>query len=500
MVQDPVFPNVQYIVQKTGIIQTVVGGVVQPTPFFDARSRLNPNGEKFLFCLVFSPGYAKNRFAYISYVDGNVQHRIERLTRSAGNPLQIDPASGFPIMTMPNSIDHWGGTLQFGPDGYLYCATGDGSGGNDPLNNAQNPNSYHGKMIRIDVNQDGFPADPNKNYAIPPDNPFLDGIPVSALPEIWAFGFRNPWKWTFDSPSRGGSGAMIIGDVGQEGFEEVDYAAMGVGGQNFGWRQREGAHNTSLDGTPAFLPQTDPIHEYARGSAASITGGYVYRGHRMSADYRGRYFFADFIRGTVWSMRVDGGVATDLIDHTAELGVGAGLVTSIDIDAEGELYFVDFNGSVRKMVQRALTGTVTLQNYFGPPATVVVDVRAVGTLTALESHVVTLDAGGAFVVGTNLPDGNYDIAIKGPHWLRQSLFNKAIGPSGASGLNVSLANGDVNGDNTVSLGDFSALRLAFGSTPSSGNWNPNADLNGDGAVSLGDFSILRTNFGMTGGP
>src|ERR1043165_3253971 len=148
MVQDPTMPNVQYVVQKTGLIRVIQNGALQGSPFLDATSLLNPTGEKFLFSVVFAPDYATSRHAYISYVDGNVEHHITRFTRSAGNPIQLDAGSGFTIMVMPNSIDHWGGTIQFGPDGNLYCAMGDGSGGNDPLNNAQNPNSYHGKMIR----------------------------------------------------------------------------------------------------------------------------------------------------------------------------------------------------------------------------------------------------------------------------------------------------------------------------------------------------------------
>jgi glucose/arabinose dehydrogenase len=239
--------------------------------------------------------------------------------------------------------NHNGGTMRFGPDGHLYIGMGDGGSGNDPQNNAQNPNSLLGKMLRIDVHGDDFPNDPLKNYAIPIDNPFLDGIPISASPEIWAFGLRNPWKFSFDPVT----GAMLIADVGQSAREEVNYEPMGAGGRNYGWRMREGFISTGLGGQ-AYGPLTDPIWDYPRAQGRSITGGYVYRGNALPSFYQGRYFVGDFMDGKMWSLELildangEASVGT-VLNHNAELGA-MGMISSIDVDFMGELYVLDYSG------------------------------------------------------------------------------------------------------------------------------------------------------------
>ena len=203
-------------------------------------------------------------------------------------------------------------------------------------------------MLRIDVSvADSHPT----GYAIPPDNPFASGAPVAARPEIWAFGLRNPWRYSFDDPNRGGTGALVIGDVGQNRFEEVDYEPPRRGGRNYGWRNREGAHDNVTSRPPAFLPLIEPIHEYDHGVGQSITGGFVYRGRSLGAAHLGRYFFADFVQGRVWSIRltVDASTgearASDLIEHTTELGGSAslGTVSSFGVDTDGELYIVSYS-------------------------------------------------------------------------------------------------------------------------------------------------------------
>src|SRR5262249_17466252 len=144
-------------------------------------------------------------------------------------------------------------------------------------------------------------SDPS-GYRVPPDNPFISDGPIPARPEIWSFGLRNPWRYSFDDPARGGTGAMVIGDVGQNRWEEVDYEPRGRGGRNYGWGGPEGAHNGVAGRTPAFLPLTEPIHEYDHATGASITGGYVYRGRNLGTYYQGRYFFADYVSARVWSI------------------------------------------------------------------------------------------------------------------------------------------------------------------------------------------------------
>ena len=202
-----------------------------------------------------------------------------------------------------------------------------------------------GKMLRIDVNvPDTHPA----GLAVPGDNPFVNS--AGFRPEIWAFGLRNPWRYTFDDTTRGGTGAMVIGDVGQNRTEEIDYEPRGRGGRNYGWRNREGAHDYVTARPPAFTPLVDPIFEYDHAVGSSVTGGYVYRGAALGADYQGRYFFADFVRARLWSIAlvVDGSGearATGLIEHTSELGGTGqlGNISSFGVDADGELFVVSYS-------------------------------------------------------------------------------------------------------------------------------------------------------------
>jgi glucose/arabinose dehydrogenase len=248
--------------------------------------------------------------------------------------------------------NHNGGHLAFGPDGMLYIGMGDGGSANDPDHRAENPAELLGKILRIDVNvPDSDPA----GFAIPADNPFRNS--TGTRPEIWDFGVRNPWRFTFDETARGGTGALIVADVGQDHFEEIDYEPRGRGGRNYGWRNREGAHDNVTSRPPAFTPLTDPIYEYDHGVGQSITGGFVYRGTALGSDYQGRYFFADFIRGRVWSVSLavdsDGNArASGLLEHTSELGGTSqlGNLSSFGIDADGELFLVSYSrGAVFKI-------------------------------------------------------------------------------------------------------------------------------------------------------
>jgi glucose/arabinose dehydrogenase len=364
MTQDPAQPGVQYVVQKTGLIRVIQNGTVLGTNFINLSALVTTSGERGLLGLALPPDYATTGFAYVYYTDvsGNIQ--ISRYTRSTVNPLTLNTATALKILTQahPSFDNHNGGTLRFGPDGYLYAGLGDGGAGGDPNQNAQNPNTLLGKMIRIDPTVDDFPADPNRNYRIPPNNPFVDGIPITAMGEIWDFGLRNPWKWSFDLPQFGGTGALIIADVGQASYEEVDFEQPNTGGRNYGWRLREGLHSTGLGGNQAFAPLTDPIFEYAHfgTNGNSITGGYIYRGSNLGAYWQGRYFFSEEVTTDNWSMKIDqtgAGSASDVVSHSAELG-SAGNVASIDVDSNGELYYVSFSrGIIYRLVTSAVTPT-----------------------------------------------------------------------------------------------------------------------------------------------
>ena len=232
-------------------------------------------------------------------------------------------------------------------------------------------------MLRLDVNvPDGDP----EGYDVPATNPFVGGQPVPAYGEIWSFGLRNPWKYSFDDPAHGGTGALIIADVGQGSWEEIDYEPAGRGGRNYGWRNREGSHNNILTLPPAYQPLVDPIVEYDHSVGCSVTGGYVYRGSALGSAYRGRYFYADFCAGRVWSMAltINGttGEATgsNLIEHTAELGGSASLgsISSFGVDAYGELYVLSYtSGTIWRISppRATITANVSLPAVSGTPIT-----------------------------------------------------------------------------------------------------------------------------------
>jgi glucose/arabinose dehydrogenase len=350
-VQDPTDRAVQFVVQQTGRIRVVRSGSILPNDFLDLAGAIVCCGERGLLGLAFAPDYASSGRFYVNFTNTAGDTVIARFTRSS-NPLVADPASRFDlqlegtrrVITQPFT-NHNGGHLAFGPDGYLYIGLGDGGSGNDPDHRAQNPAELLGKMLRIDINVSNADA---FGYRVPSDNPFLVGSHLpSARDEIWAFGLRNPWRYSFDDVARGGTGALIIGDVGQNRFEEINYEPRGAGGRNYGWRNREGAHDNMTSRPLAYQPPTDPIFEYGRGDGVSITGGFVYRGTRLGAGFRGRYFFADYT-GRVWSLAlaIDSSGearASDRREHTAELGGNAvlGQISSFGVDADGELYVVN---------------------------------------------------------------------------------------------------------------------------------------------------------------
>jgi glucose/arabinose dehydrogenase len=330
-VQDPSDPSVQYVVEQGGHLKVIHNGAVQPGDFLDLSTLVSSGGERGLLGLAFPRDYATGHRFYVNFTNTAGDTVIARFKRSPANSLLADPGSRFdlhwggpagPAVIAQPFANHNGGDLAFGPDGYLYIGLGDGGAGDDPGNRAQSPDTLLGKMLRIDVS---VPDSDPQGYRVPSDNPFLGGIPVPALPEIWAFGLRNPWRYSFDDPERGGTGALVIADVGQDMWEEVDYEPTGRGGRNYGWRVREGAHpNPNIPAsTPAYLPLTDPIFEYQHPIGDAIVGGHVYRGSNLGGDFRGRYFFADEVAGRVWSIGLQldpvarEARATDEREHTA---------------------------------------------------------------------------------------------------------------------------------------------------------------------------------------
>ncbi len=354
-VQDPTQLHAWFIVEQGGLIRTLVNGTVGGT-FLNLVGQVSTDSEQGLLGLAFAPDYATSGRFFVNLTNPAGRTVVARFERSAANPLVADPATrkdlvwpdGNAFIARPAPfVNHNGGHLAFGPDGYLYIGLGDGGSGDDPFHLAQTPGSLLGKMLRLDV--DVPEADP-QGYDVPGTNPFLGNPQV--LPEIWAFGFRNPWRYNFDDPILGGTGALVVADVGQSEWEEISYEPAGAGGRNYGWRNREGAHpnpNPNLPGgnlPPYFLPLREPIHEYPHPTGHSITGGFVYRGNNLGASYRGRYFFGDFVNNKVWSLglAIDGSgeaTANSLIEHTATLGaLVAQNPSTFGVDADGEIYLV----------------------------------------------------------------------------------------------------------------------------------------------------------------
>jgi glucose/arabinose dehydrogenase len=338
-----------FVVERPGAVRIVKGGAVLPTPFLDVSGLITTSGgEQGLLGLAFAPDYAATGRFYINYTSGDVptlgQTVIARYTVSA-NPDVADGASGQIILTINQPYEnHNGGMLAFGPgDGYLYIATGDGGDANDPYGNAQNLNSLLGKLLRIHV-------DDGTSYHIPPDNPYQGHSGVRE--EIWAYGLRNPWRFSFDRVT----GELYIGDVGQDAREEIDFQpASSLGAENYGWDVAEGFACAGGDGTcgtsPGFTP---PILDYGRAQGRSVTGGYVYRGSAIP-EYAGMYFFADFISSSVWSFRVSGGSPIEITEWQLKVRDGSvrdvKRISSFGEDGSGELYLMDYSdGELFKIV------------------------------------------------------------------------------------------------------------------------------------------------------
>jgi glucose/arabinose dehydrogenase len=322
-----------FIVEQTGAIRILEAGVLLPSPFLTIQS-LSCCGERGLLSVAFHPSYDQSGLFYVDYTDTNGNTRIERFTVSA-DPNLADASSATLVLAVDQPAgNHNGGLLQFGPDGYLYVGLGDGGGANDQFQNGQDSTTLLGSLLRIDV-------DGGTPYAIPPDNPFVND--PGARPEIWAYGLRNPWRYSFDRTTSD----LYIADVGQGQWEEIDVQpAAGAGGENYGWNIMEGTHcflSASCDQTGLVLP----VHEYDHSSRCSVTGGYVYRGAALPS-LQGHYFYGDYCDGVVRSFRVVGGVATDHRNWSAEFGTLPG-ITSFGEDGGGELY-VTAGSNVYQMV------------------------------------------------------------------------------------------------------------------------------------------------------
>ncbi|MEM6428326.1 MAG: PQQ-dependent sugar dehydrogenase [Deinococcota bacterium] len=327
-----------FIVEQRGHIHVLEAGEMLQTPFLDVSGLISTGGERGLLSVAFHPDYDANGRFFVNYTDraGNTVIAEYRVSDDA-NVANPDSARALLTFEQPFS-NHNGGQLAFGPDGYLYIGTGDGGAADDPLNAGQDLTTLLGKLLRIDVDTADGAA-----YRVPADNPFVDT--KDARPEIWAYGLRNPWRFSFDSAT----GDLFMADVGQNAFEEVNFQpASSSGGENYGWRISEGAHCFDPPEGCDLNGQILPILEYSHRSGAgrSITGGYRYRGLEV-ASLDGAYVFGDFVSGNIWSARFsDGGWAsTHMMDSSLA-------ISTFGQDAAGELYVADYNtGRLYKFVE-----------------------------------------------------------------------------------------------------------------------------------------------------
>ena len=317
------------ILEQAGTIRIFQNGQLLPAPFLDIQDPVGSNSnEQGLLGLAFHPNYQENGFFFLNYTDVNGNTNIARY-RVSDDPNVADPASGQILLTIPQPFaNHNGGMIAFGPDGYLYVGMGDGGSQGDPQGNGQNPGTLLGSILRLDVtNAEGI-------YTIPADNPFV--ADSAARPEVWAYGFRNPWRFSFDRLT----GDLFIADVGQNTWEEVSWQAADTpGGQNFGWNRMEGNHCYQGNCDPAAF--TTPIFEYNHTLGCSISGGYIYRGGQFLSLY-GNYFTADFCTGTIWGVfqQPDGSWQSTIVQQSGQP------IPSFGEDASGELYVVVRTGQI----------------------------------------------------------------------------------------------------------------------------------------------------------
>jgi glucose/arabinose dehydrogenase len=330
-----------FVLEQAGRVRVIeANGELRAEPFVDLRGRIVSGGERGLLGIAFHPDYARNGRLFVHYSRAGDGATVVSELRATGDGRTANPGSERILLTQAQPFaNHNGGQLAFGPDGYLYLGLGDGGASGDPFDNAQNTEVLLGKILRLDV--DGAP-DGDRGYAIPPDNPFApQGVrPGAGRPEIWAYGLRNPWQFSFDAAS----GDLYIADVGQDEWEEVNrQPSDSRGGENYGWDVMEGRH--------CFVRQdcdqagyVKPIAEYSHARGCSVTGGHVYRGTRQP-ELQGVYVFGDYCRGLVFTLQVDEGTITPKVVLESGLGISA-----FGTDEDGEIYVAGIEGTVHRVV------------------------------------------------------------------------------------------------------------------------------------------------------
>jgi glucose/arabinose dehydrogenase len=320
-----------FIVEQAGIIRILnPDATINSEPFLNITSLISSGGERGLLGLAFHPNYSNNGYFFVYYTNTSGDTQVARYTVDATDPNMADPNTAVLIISADQPYsNHNGGCIQFGADGFLYVGLGDGGSGGDPGNRSQNLQTLLGKILRIDIDN----TNGQNNYDIPSDNPFVEDS--NSLDEIWAYGVRNPWRFSFDSESD----ELWIADVGQGDIEEINKVAPDAAGLNYGWRCYEGSQTYNTSGCPDPSELTFPVAEYTHALGYSITGGYVYHGNVYS-DIQDLYFFAD-LNGLIGTVDND----NNLINY----GNYGGTWVSFGEDVNGELYIADISGSIYKV-------------------------------------------------------------------------------------------------------------------------------------------------------
>lgn len=338
----PIGDDRLFIVEKPGYVKILENDDLVTGNFLDIHELVSGANEQGLLGMAFHPKYASNGLFYVSYTDTSGDSRIVEYQVSS-DPNSADESTARLILRVDQpdtQTNHNGGMIMFAPDGYLLFGLGDGGSGGDPWGNAQNTNNLLGALVRIDVDGDDFPSDSNRNYSIPADNPFVG---KAGADEIWAYGLRNPWRFSIDD----GTDLLYIGDVGQGAREEVNANAVTEPGLNYGWDVLEGTlcHEPKSGCDPTG--KIAPILEYNHAYGCSITGGYVYRGSELP-DLVGHYFYADYCAGDLLSFDYEVGKVTSEKNWTSELGK-VGRVTSFAVDSSDRLYILNDDGRVLRL-------------------------------------------------------------------------------------------------------------------------------------------------------
>ena len=479
-----------FVVEKSGRIKILyTDGTQETTPFLNITSRVTSGGERGLLGLAFPPDYSTNGEFYVNYTyeieyeqEDSLFTRISRFTVDPDDANLADSDSEEILLEYYQPFsNHNGGQLEFGPDGYLYIASGDGGSGGDPDNYGQNKMTFLGKLLRIDVS--------STSYNIPSDNPFVGDS--SGFDEIWAYGLRNPWKFAFD----GETGDLYIGDVGQSAWEEVDFQPAGApGGANYGWRCYEGTQNYQSPQCPDSIVVTDPIFEYSHDDGCSITGGRVYRGSAYP-NFVGKYILADFCSGNYWLLWQENGEWQSIAGGTLDSQIAA-----FGEDLDGEMYAIrTYAGEVHKVIsvveEVSITASVTWPSSCGERSAVF-ELYQPQTDVLEYQYDVTIDEMGQFQI-TGVPVGSFDVFLKVDGYLKKTIGTQSLTENIEFSF-FSITSGDLNGDNAVNISDLSILNVSFGKSAGDEGYNILADLNCNGLVNILDFSLLGASFGLGG--